>query len=92
MTDVIDHKSGSPLDADVVAVGAGAAGVLTVANLAIQNKEAIAAAGSAIVSVVAANPKATIAVAAAATVGYGIYRLTQSGTKIEFGKFKYERK
>ena len=89
MTDTIDHKSGRTIDADVVAAGAGTATLIT---LAIQNKEAIAAAGSAVIGVAVANPKITASVAAAATVGYGIYRLTQSGTKIELGKFKYERK
>lgn len=92
MTDTIEHNSGRPMDADVVAAGAGAIGVATLVNLAIQNKEAIAAAGTTVVGVAVANPKITVSVAAVAAVGYGIYRLTQSGTKIEFGKFKYERK
>ena len=89
MTDTIDHKSGRTIDAEVVTAGAGTATLIT---LAIQNKEAIAAAGSAVIGVAIANPKITASVAAAAAAGYGIYRLTQSGTKIEFGKFKYERK
>ncbi|MFJ2970753.1 hypothetical protein [Pseudomonas fulva] len=92
MTDTIDHNSGRPAGADVVAAGAGAIGIATLANLAIQNKEAIAAAGTTIVGAAVANPKITASIAAAAAVGYGVYRLTQSGTKIEFGKFKYERK
>lgn len=90
MTDTIDHKSGQPINAEAVA--AGAIGTATLVGLAIQNKEAIAVAGSAVIGVAVANPKITVSVAAVATVGYGIYRLTQSGTKIEFGKFKYERK
>ncbi|NNJ15524.1 hypothetical protein CSV86_009895 [Pseudomonas putida CSV86] len=89
MTDTIDHKSGRPIDGELVAAGAGAATLIT---LAVQNKEALVAAGSAAVGVAVANPKLTASVAAVATIGYGIYRLTQSGTKIEFGKFKYERK
>ncbi|WP_347149514.1 hypothetical protein [Pseudomonas sichuanensis] len=92
MSDTIDHKSGQPIEAGAVAVGAGAIGAAALVNLAIQNKEAMAAAGSAVAGVVVANPKITVTVVAAAAVGYGIYRLTQPGTKFEFGKFKYERK
>jgi len=92
MSDTIDHKSGRPIDGEALVVGAGVLGAVQLVNLAVQHKEVIAAAGSALIGTVVANPKIAMTIAATAAAGYGIYRITQSGTKIEFGKFKYERK
>lgn len=92
MSDTIDHESGRVLDAGTVFMGAGAVGAAAhLLNQVAQHKEMIGSAGTAVVGAIVSNPKIALGVAAAAGAGYCIYRLTQKGTNIEFGKFKYKR-
>ncbi|APV42088.1 hypothetical protein PFAS1_23195 [Pseudomonas frederiksbergensis] len=93
MSETIDHNTGRPIDAGVVAIGVGALGAAAhLLNQVAQHKEMLGSAGSVVVGAVTSNPKVVLGVAAAVGAGYCIYRLTQSGTNFEFGKLKYSRK